>query len=56
MLKEVHVKVVLALHGFLNTQLENVGEVAGGIKSQINYGVSDAESKQCRLNSSNMDN
>lgn len=45
MLKEVHVKVVLALHGLLNAQLEDVGEVAGGIEPQINHGVPDAESK-----------
>lgn len=39
-------KVILTLNGFLNTQLKYVGEVAGGIKPQINYGVADAESKQ----------
>lgn len=43
MLKEVHVKVVVALNGFLNTQLKNVGEVAGGIKPQIDDGISNAE-------------
>lgn len=45
-LKEVHVKVILTLNGFLNTQLKYVGEVAGGIKPQINYGIANAESKQ----------
>lgn len=42
-LQEVHVEVVLALHGFLDAQLEDVGEIAGGVKPQIHDGISDAE-------------
>lgn len=42
-LKEVHVEVVVALNGFLNAQLKNVGEVAGGVEPQIDDGISDAE-------------
>lgn len=48
MLQEVHVKVILALHGFLYTQLENVGEVAGGIKPQINNRIANTESRYTR--------
>lgn len=44
-LQEVHVEVVLALHRFLYTQLEDVGEVAGGVKSQIHHRIPDAEKK-----------
>lgn len=42
MLQEVHVEVILTLHSFLNAQLEDVGEVAGGIKPQIHYRISNA--------------
>lgn len=47
-LKEVHVKVILALDGFLYAQLENVGEVAGGIKPQINNRIANTVSKYTR--------
>lgn len=45
MLEEVHVEVVVALHGLLRAQLEDVGEVASGVKAQIHNGVADAECK-----------
>lgn len=35
-------EVVVVLHGFLDAQLEDVGEVAGGIKAQVDHRVSDA--------------
>lgn len=35
-------EVVVVLHSFLDAQLEDVGEVAGGIKAQIDHWVSDA--------------
>lgn len=44
-LKEVHVEVILTLHCFLYAQLKDVGEVAGGIKPQINYRISNTESE-----------
>ena len=49
-LKEVHVEVILSLHGLLNAQLKNVGEVAGGIKPQINYRISNTKSEHKRKN------
>lgn len=42
-LQEVHVEVVLALHRFLYAQLEDVGEITGGIKPQIHHRISNAE-------------
>lgn len=45
-LKEVHVEVILSLHGFLNAQLKNIGEVAGGIEPQINYWISNTKSEK----------
>lgn len=42
-LQEVHVEVVLTLHCFLYAQLKDVGEIAGGIKPQIHYRISNAE-------------
>ena len=42
-LEEVHVEVVVALHGLLRAQLEDVGEVASGVEAQIHDGVADAE-------------
>lgn len=42
-LQEVHVEVVLTLHCFLYAQLKDVGEVAGGIKPQVHYRISNAE-------------
>lgn len=44
-LQEVHVEVILTLHSFLYTQLEDVGEIAGGIEPQIYYRISNAECK-----------
>ena len=41
-LEEVHVEVVVALHGLLRAQLEDVGEVASGVEAQIHHGVADA--------------
>lgn len=35
-------EVVVVLHGFLDAQLEDVGEIAGGIKAQVDHRVSDA--------------
>lgn len=43
MLQEVHVEVVLILHRFLYAQLEDVGEIAGGIKAKIHYRISYTE-------------
>lgn len=42
-MQEVHLEVVLALHGFLRAQLEDAGEVAGGIEPQIDNRVANAE-------------
>ena len=42
-LQEVHVEVILTLHRFLYAQLEDVGEVAGGIKPKIHYRIPNAE-------------
>lgn len=41
-LQKVHVEVVLALHRFLYAQLKDVGEIAGGVKPQIHYRISNA--------------
>lgn len=46
-LQEVHVEVILTLHRFLYSQLEDVSEVAGGIEPQIYYRISNAGCK-CR--------
>lgn len=43
MLQEVHVKVVVALHGLLYPQLKDVGEITGGVEAQINHRVAYAE-------------
>lgn len=48
MLQEVHVEVILTLNSFLYAQLEDVGEVAGGIKPQIHDRISDAERQRGR--------
>lgn len=44
-LQKVHVEIVLTLHSFLYAKLKNVGEVAGGIKPQIHYRISNTESE-----------
>lgn len=36
-------EVIVALHLLLYAQLEDVGEITGGIKPKINYRVSDAK-------------
>lgn len=41
-LQQVHVEVVVVLHGFLDAQLEDVGEVAGGVEAQVDHRVADA--------------
>lgn len=35
-------EVVLILHSFLYAQLEDVGEIAGGIKAEIYHRISNA--------------
>lgn len=42
-LQEVHVEVILTLHGLLYTQLKNVGEVAGGVEAQIHNRIPNTE-------------
>lgn len=42
-LQEVHVEVVLTLNSFLYSQLEDVGEVAGGVKPQVHYRIPNAK-------------
>lgn len=43
MLQEVHVEVIVALHRLLDPQLEDVGEITGGVQAQVNHRVSYAE-------------
>lgn len=43
MLQEVHVEVILTLHGLLYTQLKDVGEVAGGVEAQIHNRIPNTE-------------
>lgn len=42
-LQEVHVEVILTLHGLLYTQLKDVGEVAGGVEAQIHNRIPNTE-------------
>lgn len=53
-LQEVHVEVILTLHCFLYSQLEDVSEIAGGIEPQIYYRISNTRSKCKRKENQNI--